>query len=36
LGGHESLRRCHGRGWRQVSTPLAPKPLGELRVVPTI
>jgi hypothetical protein len=20
LGGHKGLRRCHGRGWRQVTT----------------
>jgi hypothetical protein len=36
LGGHEGLRQCHGRGWWQSPLPLAPKPLGELRVVPTI
>jgi hypothetical protein len=28
LGGHESLRRVHGRGWRQVTTTTRSKTVG--------
>jgi hypothetical protein len=36
LGGHEGLRRGHGGGGGKSPLPLAPNPLGELRVVSTI
>jgi hypothetical protein len=36
LSGHEGLRRRHGRRRRQVAATVAPNPLGELHVDPTI
>jgi hypothetical protein len=28
LCGHEGLRRCHGRWWRQVTTTVRSEPVG--------
>jgi hypothetical protein len=28
LGGHEGLRRCHGRGWWQVTITIRSKTVG--------
>jgi hypothetical protein len=28
LGGHEGLRQCHGRWWRQVTATVRSEPVG--------